>query len=42
MCVGRLTEMCRDEGGGLILTDAYRQARSNSNKVLESFGISLC
>jgi carbonic anhydrase len=24
---GRLTELCRDEGGGLTVTDAYRQAK---------------
>lgn len=30
---GRLTEMCRDEGGGLILTDAYRQAKQQDGGI---------
>jgi hypothetical protein len=28
---GRLTELCRDEGGGLSVTDAYRQVNWPAN-----------
>lgn len=38
---GRLTELCRDEGGGLTVTDAYRQVVCPANhqhaELLQSF-----